>query len=110
MVLVTIRSQVFCRSMRPGSPMIRAASNASRTAGTTHGGFTRYFAGSATWSTTATTIASATGHQRSPRAAAPPGATGDRAAGVLPDVIPHRDLPGPGNQSTGPVVPGISPR
>ena len=67
MVLVTIRSQVFCRSMRPGSPMIRAASNPSSTTGATHGGFTRYFAGSATCKTAATTIASAIGHQCSPR-------------------------------------------
>jgi hypothetical protein len=58
MTSVTTRSQVFCRSMRPGSPMIRMASSPSSTVGATHGGFTRYFAGSATCKTAATTIAS----------------------------------------------------
>ena len=87
-VPVTIRSQVFCWSMRPGSPMISAASNPSSTAGTTQAGSTRYFAGSATCRNPATTIASATGHQCSPRAAWT-GVAGAAAAGFRPDVIPH---------------------
>ena len=78
---VVTRSQVFCRSMRPGSPMIRAASKASRTAGATQGGFTRYLAGSATCRPTTTMIASATGHQCSPRSAAGSGVTGAGSAG-----------------------------
>ncbi|MET8703086.1 hypothetical protein ABZW10_30115 [Kitasatospora sp. NPDC004723] len=40
------------------------------TTGTVHAGSSRYAAGSAKWSIAAVTIASATGHQRSPRAAA----------------------------------------
>jgi hypothetical protein len=43
--LVTTLSQVFCRSMRPGSPAISTASSTSSTAGTTQGGCTRYRAG-----------------------------------------------------------------
>jgi len=88
---VTIRSQGFCRSMRPGSPMIRAASNASNTAGTTHMGFTRYCAGSATCRPAVTRIASATGHQCSPRSAAP----SPDAAGVT------GGLPSPGGPPAG---------
>ena len=76
---VTICSQVFCRSMPPGSPVISAASNTSSTAGTTHAGSTRYFAG-ATCKNAATKIASATGRQCSP-AAAWTGVTGGAAAG-----------------------------
>ena len=63
-------------------------SNESATAGPTQGGFSRYFAGSATWRTAVTTIASATGHQCSPRAAWT-GVTGAAAAGFRPGVIPH---------------------
>ena len=72
--------------------MSRAASSASRTAGTTQAGSTRYFAGSVMWRTAAAAIASATGHQFSPCAAAPSGATGGGAAGVQPEVISHCDL------------------
>ena len=89
MMSVMIRSQVFWRSIRPGSPMIRVTSNASKTAGTTHGGFTRYFAGSATCRPATTMIASATGHQRSPRSASRPGATGAGAADPKPEAISH---------------------
>jgi hypothetical protein len=72
---VVIRSQVFCRSMRPGSPMIRVASNPSRTTGSTHGGFTRYLAGSATCRPTMTMIpaqpATSAHHVHRPRPASP---------------------------------------
>ncbi len=67
--------------------MIRAASNPSSTAGATHGGFTRYLAGSATCKTAATKIASATGHQCSP-CAARTGATGRASDGLRPGAMP----------------------
>ena len=68
---VTTHSEGFCPgSMRPGSPMTRAASKTSRTTGTAHLEFTRYCAGSATCLPAATRIASATGHKCSLRPAA----------------------------------------
>jgi hypothetical protein len=72
-----------------GSPTIKAASKPSATAGATQGGLTRYLAGRATWRTAATTIANATGHQCSPRPAAPSGVTGGGSAGFRPDAIPQ---------------------
>ena len=46
----------------------------------------------------------ATGHQRSPGAAALSGATGGWAAGFQPDSMPHRDLPG---EAINPARPGL---
>ena len=97
--LVVTRSQVFCRSMRPGSPTMSAASNASRTTGSTPGGFTRYLAGSATCRPTTTMIASATGHQCSPRSAARSGVTGAKAARSWPEA---RSPCGLGGQAVNP--------
>src|SRR5262252_5929167 len=73
--------------MRPGSPMIRAASRARSTAGSTHGEFTPYLAGSATCTAAVTTIASATGHHFSPRSVACSGTTGGGAAGSRPPAM-----------------------
>ena len=84
----------FLRSIRPGSPMTRAASNASRTVGTTQAGSTRYFTGSATCRPATTMTASATGHQRSPCSLARCGVTGDGASDFPSDVIPHCDPAG----------------
>src|SRR6266568_1235912 len=100
------RSQVFCRSMRPGSPAIS-------TTGITHTGWTRYRAGRATCRPTTAMIATATGHQCSPRSAA--GASsitgprgGFRSAGILHD-DPGIDLTGPDRETRRGLRPVASP-
>src|SRR5215469_18528474 len=96
--LVITRSQVFCRSIRPGSPAISTASSVNSTAGTTHAGCTRYRAGRITCSPATTTIASATGHQRSPLHAGASSIAGPLAG--LGSVAILHDEPG---------VPGVNP-
>src|SRR5262245_3436542 len=94
-VPVTIRSHVFCRSMRPGSPAISTASIVSSTAGTTHAGWTRYRPGRITCRPATTMIARATGHQCSPRWAAGASPIAGRLVGFGSVAILH-DEPDPG--------------
>ena len=81
---VTTRSHVRCRSMRPGSPMIKAASSATSTARTIHAGCTRYFSGRPTCKpAVAAETAEVRKPTRGPRPIFVPGRAGRRSGAAV---------------------------